>query len=1087
MLFNAILVRLMFVYFKNAIRLSLQRTRLQLEQNAITDAECICTIRLLGQISMKFHSKAGYLALIFFLDWTFYLIHTLLTIHQENENIPAKIFNKKLFSLIKQELIKNCDIYCKNREPKIRTKKVAKSSINKEIIYYLNIIIRSSDLKMKYIPTGSLSEISNMLYACQITYENTVQQRKNQNVNNPKCFRLNEKIKKWQDDLNILNNYDQSQRPSREIIRICKRYHIHSKDNVEVTNLKVRLNDQITIKQTEIKRYKSRTEFNKQNHQFEFNRKQFYRSLESNVKNTISENIDLDSTKKYWEEIWCGHDSTTGNYENLINTIQPINLQIDTSNEKIANIVKNNIRFLSNWKAPGKDFIYNFWIKKLTSLHNVLINAICEAIKNPNENIDESLYEGITYLIPKKEISSEPKDLRPITCLSNIYKLTSKTFTTLFNEICEINDIISSNQMGTRNRCQGAKEQSLINKTIYTSHHNLSTCWIDVTKAFDSIDHKYLMKCIEKLELPDFMASFIKRMLEMQQVSLRCLNNDIGTVKIGNGIMQGDSLSPKLFVFALEPLSRLLNNTFEKVPCDEDSLLERNHLCFIDDIKLIAFDTNTLESMCELTNQSLLTMGLKINQDKSNTNVTSDRVVGGFLNETNTYKYLGIVENSESQIVEQNKFILKDKIKKRIEELCQTRLNGVNMFRAINEYAISSINYYVGVVDFSPEEFKDIDKEIRQILNKYKIIWKSANNDRLYLKRNELGRGLINVEEHAELMMFKLLNHLESRPETRVVVENERTNIAPLGYIREYIQAKYKFNDLNFDFKDIQMEQYMMRLEKIKEKKLHGILFSDDDHHIDIRQSSIWLSHGNISAREEGALCALQDRNLFYDQRRCETCNKVKKTVDHIATHCGKYVKFEYTSRHDRVLKCCHLHIMKKFGFTKNNKIGLHKTEKSMCNKDGSIIIKSDTPIYTHNQTITENKPDIYVQDNNNRNIDIIEIGITNKNIISTTEITKHHKYDLLANSLKVMYPTFTTSNIPVVLSWDGLVTKYNNKYMQMLGINKKIMAFIQYSSLKSTFEIVCKDRGVRGTLWDVDEGLPGLEEEPDYIDPDLL
>ena len=85
----------------------------------------------------------------------------------------------------------------------------------------------------------------------------------------------------------------------------------------------------------------------------------------------------------------------------------------------------------------------------------------------------------------------------------------------------------------------------------------------------------------------------------------------------------------------------------------------------------------------------------------------------------------------------------------------------------------------------------------------------------------------------------------------------------------------------------------------------------------------------------------------------------------------------------------------------------------------------------------------------------------------------------MATSTLKVMYPTFTTSNIPVVLSWDGLVTKYNNKYMQMLGINKKIMAFIQYSSLKSTFEIVCKDRGVRGTLWDVDEGLPGLEEEP--------
>ncbi|XP_027203179.2 uncharacterized protein LOC113797064 [Dermatophagoides pteronyssinus] len=74
-------VRLVFYYFKNAIRRLLQRIELQFISNEINDEQCLHTIRKLTNISMKFHQKAGLLGLIYIFEWSYYWIQTLLQIH----------------------------------------------------------------------------------------------------------------------------------------------------------------------------------------------------------------------------------------------------------------------------------------------------------------------------------------------------------------------------------------------------------------------------------------------------------------------------------------------------------------------------------------------------------------------------------------------------------------------------------------------------------------------------------------------------------------------------------------------------------------------------------------------------------------------------------------------------------------------------------------------------------------------------------------------------------------------------------------------------------------------------------------------
>ena len=59
----------------------------------------------------------------------------------------------------------------------------------------------------------------------------------------------------------------------------------------------------------------------------------------------------------------------------------------------------------------------------------------------------------------------------------------------------EARGLLTENQLGTVRRVQGAKEQALLNICINKEHGNmLKAMWIDVKKAFGSVNHGYLIK-----------------------------------------------------------------------------------------------------------------------------------------------------------------------------------------------------------------------------------------------------------------------------------------------------------------------------------------------------------------------------------------------------------------------------------------------------------------------------------------------------------------------------------------------------------------------------------------------------------------
>ncbi|OTF77079.1 hypothetical protein BLA29_004332 [Euroglyphus maynei] len=497
----------------------------------------------------------------------------------------------------------------------------------------------------------------------------------------------------------------------------------------------------------------------------------------------------------------------------------------------------------------------------------------------------------------------------------------------------------------------------------------------------------------------------------------------------------------------MEPLSRLLE-TCDKIEVDD---ISRNHLLFIDDIKLLATDQPMLQHLCDCTLRFMQKVGFKINKQKSATNTRIDDFVETELDQINGYKYLGVYENSNNIIKEENKILIKDKVINRISKLCQTKLNAINLFSAINEYAISNINYFVGLAPYKVNEFKQFDKDIRRILYQYNIIRKSSNIDRLYLNRKELGRNLTNIEHRAELILLGLHEYLGRNNESRTILSNEVSNGTYLGMIKYNLSEKYCVE--MFDLSIIKEKQKTKIHESISAKKLHSELFNNDN--VDIKMSSLWLSKANISPQQEGILCKIQDRNLYFNNTTCP-CKRSLKSVDHLATRCGRMAHNQYKHRHDEVARSIHLFLANQYGITKRKRMKNYVCESVVSNNN--VVIKYDNPISTE-LVIQHNRPDILVHDKQKNEIMIIEIGITNKEILDQVEKEKMIKYDLLSKELASLHNANVTT-IPVVMTWDGLTTKNLAKHIGKIGLPNKILAYIQQGVIRHTSDIILNDLG---------------------------
>ena len=81
---------------------------------------------------------------------------------------------------------------------------------------------------------------------------------------------------------------------------------------------------------------------------------------------------------------------------------------------------------------------------------------------------------------------------------------------------------------------------------------NISFCFIDYTKAFDSVDHNKWWKILPEMVIPDHLTCLLRNLYADQESMVKARGGTMDWLKIGKGVFQGSILSPCFFNFYAE-------------------------------------------------------------------------------------------------------------------------------------------------------------------------------------------------------------------------------------------------------------------------------------------------------------------------------------------------------------------------------------------------------------------------------------------------------------------------------------------------------------------------------------------------------
>ena len=947
---------------------------------------------------------------------------------------------------------------------------------NKQIIEKSNKALENILPKVQQNAECEFTEINHLIYSAALitTAKCGVKIRKrNLNTNahkNPAWIeKINKEIKMIRADISFLTQYKENKSEKHnKVKKINSKYNLH-KCEMD-TKIEI-LKQKIQLKAKRINRFKKRSNFYKQNKTFKENAKKFYRELgKSQI--SVEKPPQKEEMEEFWKEIWANPKSFNENAE-WVKTQESKTENIETqqwehiSKEEVSQALKKSHK----WKSPGCDKIPNFWLNTFTNAHSDHEKMFNKVILEP-DSAPSWFTKGITYLHPKSNETENPKNYRPITCLSTLYKILTSIITERTYSFLDANNILPTEQKGCKKGSYGCKDQLLIDKMILenckSNSRNLSTAWIDYKKAFDSVPHDWIVKALEIFKISPEIVNFIKVSMTAWNTTLN-LSYTGGSltsnpIDISRGIFQGDSLSPLLFCLALIPLTTQLNAANRGYKIHGEII---NHLFYMDDLKLFTGNDKDLEDLLTIVKDFSDDIGMEFGLDKcatatfkrgkfqksNNLQLDINTVIKN-LDQDEVYKYLGVHEGDGIRHA-----TMKEKIRKecyrRVRLILETELNATNRINAINTLAIPVVTYSFGIINWSKTDLSRVDSKIRKLLSTYRMHHPKADVDRMYLPRKEGGRGLIQLELTFETTMIGLDRYLEITSDKMLKAVLTHENSKKVSITSQSRKMKNKYNvQANEDENELPPTVAARKIklrakaagisalqENWKQKPLHGKYPERlAQPHVDVQRTHQWLRSSGLKAETEGFLIAAQDQSLATNVYKakiikdgtdplCRICKKKDETVDHLISACEVLAPKEYTIRHNRVGQYIHWKVCKHYQIPVTENWYEHHPKE--VTNHSNITIIWNLQVHT-DRKIDANKPDIIIKNSTSRTCQLIDMCVPADVNVSLQEFDKLSKYKDLEIEITQMWHQKTIT-IPVVIGALGLIKKGTEKHIEKI------------------------------------------------------
>ena len=417
--------------------------------------------------------------------------------------------------------------------------------------------------------------------------------------------------------------------------------------------------------------------------------------------------------------------------------------------------LKNSLFSMPNNKSPGNDgltveFYREFW----DPIKNVLFDSV--QFSAHVGKLSTSQRQAIIKLLEKKDKDKRfIANWRPISLLNVDTKIISKCLAARLVPV--LPTIISPDQTAyVKGRFIGESTRLISDILEMADTENLSGYLFtaDLEKAFDSIDHNFLIACLKKFGFGPYFINWAKILLNQNE---SCVMNGGTTTKyftLARGARQGDPIAAYFFIIVLEIFFILAR---ENSDINGLNILGFSYLlsAYADDTTFFVADLDSIKALIKLFGEFSKFSGLKLNQKKCEVcgiGVKKGEVVAlcGFkvvdLN-TDSIRVLGVHFSYNKAICHQRNFV--DVIKK-IEDVIKiwrlrnlTILGKICIFKSL---AFSKI-VYISYLSTVPSDFISNLELIHT-----KFIW---NNKAAKIKHSTLigdyvGGGLRDIDIKAK-------------------------------------------------------------------------------------------------------------------------------------------------------------------------------------------------------------------------------------------------------------------------------------------------------------------------------------------------
>ena len=318
---------------------------------------------------------------------------------------------------------------------------------------------------------------------------------------------------------------------------------------------------------------------------------------------------------------------------------------------------------------------------------------------------------------------------------------------------------------------------------------------LDAKKAFDSVDHNYIEKCLIKFGCVSFVPIF-KTLYRELRTDILISGKIVEGFNIKRGVKQGDALSCILFIMCIEPLLRNIEANPE-ISCLYSQTLSTSlpkAYAYADDVSgIVRDDGRSVQAIFKEYERLTVLSGLELNADKTEImRVGQHRQEQLYqvnykgrlydINSLNEIKINGIFfQRDRGQLMKRNIEGILEKMDKHLKSWSRRSLSTLGKILIAKTFGISQVIYLLQSLAINLDDVKKINALL------YKFIWNRhyhASKAPERIKREictkpliKGGLGMLDIAELNESLKIKAVGRMliSKHPFLRIV--RTKTNL----------------------------------------------------------------------------------------------------------------------------------------------------------------------------------------------------------------------------------------------------------------------------------------------------------------------